>query len=107
MNVTVTSAVATAIVTALAGWVINRRKDAASATDAITSAAGRLVSDVSADNQRLRDDIKALRDEIAALRVHEIAALRVQMAEDQRSCDKQLSQLRVEIAALKGSHQAP
>ena len=99
MNVTVISAVATAIVTALAGWVINRRKDAASATDAITSAAGRLVSDVSADNQRLRDDIKALRDEIAALRV--------QMAEDQRSCDKQLSQLRVEIAALKGSHQAP
>lgn len=58
---------------------LGRRQATASSTDVITQAAERAVSMISADNQRLRDQVEGLTLEVQRLS-DEIGALRQQVA---------------------------
>lgn len=64
---TLLGAAAATIVTTLAAWLVSRRKDEASAADSISAAAGRLVGDLSADNEKLRTLVSQLDLKIQAL----------------------------------------
>lgn len=67
------------ILLAVVQAVLARHKNEADAADVITSAATRAVAMVSADNQRLRDEVRELSAQVRALTA-EVHALRAQVS---------------------------
>lgn len=83
--------IATAV-TGAVGWIVSRGRERAAAQDVLSQASDRLMKALSADNEMLRNEVRALREDVHAL--HE------QREKDRVACETELAALRATINRL-------